>query len=172
MSIPALLIDGIEVPIQALGDPVQTYATDPGGHALLTMADGSRVPQQYWPRLRLNTQISGGGPAPSGLSAISPLAQVEVACIGPRDIASTSRVIALPAARRMDVTITGQAVVGGEVVATGVAVVGDVATLDAVAGATTYKAIYRPLLTCYCRLEQDVRVYGGQYGWRLDCVEA
>lgn len=167
---PDLIVAGITIPIEALGDHGQTYERV-GGRATLTMADGSQIVQSRWEKLI--TKVRGDGWAPPGLADIDPAAVVEVACVAPRAISRAGNLIPLPAARRSDAPVRGQAVVAGRVVPTAVVVAGNLATLDAVPGASGYRALYYPLLLARVALEsEDMDVSGAAWGWALTAREA
>lgn len=166
---PDLIVAGLVIPLEALGEHSQSYQVV-GGRARLRMADGSQVAQQRW--AKLSTVLRASGWAPAALDGLDWGAPVEILCVAPRALSAVGNVIALPATRRLDVAPVGQAVVGGRVVATAVELVGDVATCAAVAGASAYRVLYWPRFTAWLDLEQDLDVNQAAFGWVLTAEEA
>lgn len=166
---PDLIVAGLVIPLEALGAHSQSYELK-GGRARLRMMDGSQVAQSRW--AKLSTTLRASGWAPAGLHDLDPSIAVTLACVAPRAIAGTGNVMALPAARRGDVAPVGQAVVAGRLVATALALVGDLATLAAVPGASAYRVLYWPLLTAFVDLVEDIDVTAAGFGWTLTAEEA
>lgn len=165
---PDLIVSGLVIPLEALGDHSQSYELT-GGRSRLRMMDGSQVAQTRW--AKLSTTLRASGWAPSGLAGMDPSTPVTLACVAPRAIAAAGNVIALPAARRSDTAPIGQAIVAGQLVATALALVGDVATLAIVPGASGYRALYWPLITAYVEVTDDVDLSAAQFGWALTAEE-
>ena len=147
-------LGGIRVAIEAALNFSQTY--EPlGGTARLRLMSGAAVQQVWWRRLR--TVLTGDGWWPPGLDGLDYDGPLTLLCAQPRTLQAASNVLTLPAARRSDAGYTpqGYAVVrgqsaqvgGGDLVATPLALAGDVATLDVVAGAVGYQVAYWPALT-------------------------
>ena len=120
----------------------QTYEPI-GGEMTLRTIGGSAIKQITWQKWR--TTITGGGWLPFGLSSLDYSAQMAVACIVPRGVVCSGLSATLPAARRSD---TGYVPWGVALMAdqttqiTAATMAGNVATLDAVAGAIGYHAMY------------------------------
>ncbi|MDP2431258.1 MAG: hypothetical protein Q8O33_04450 [Pseudomonadota bacterium] len=168
---PDLIIAGVHIPIEALGDHNQSYDDEAaGGTATLTLADGSQITQTRY--RKLTTTLAASGWVPPGLPTLVPGAPVVLSCVGRLAVGGASRVITLPAARRGDAPLIGQATVAGRMVATAVeSVVGHVATLAAVPGASSYAALYYPEFLAHVTITRDVDV-GQGFGWRLTAREA
>jgi len=166
---PDLIVAGLVIPLEVLGEHSQSYELS-GGRSRLRMMDGSQHAQTRWAKLATTLRASGW--APSGLHGLDPSIAVTLACVAPRAIAGAGNVIALPAARRIDAPPVGLALVGGRLVPTALALVGDVATLDAVPGASGYRALYWPLITAYVEISEEVDVAAASFGWTLTAEEA
>lgn len=164
-------LGGIVVPYRAARGFQQLYEPA-GGITDLVMADGSLKTQQRWSKTL--TRMSGNGQFPVGLSALSRTATHVLMCGAERAISSTSNVITLPAARRTDSEFLpyGHAVVNGMLVATSINVVGDVATLGVVAGASIYVARYFPQLSVrIIDAPEDVDGWNAEWPWQIVCRE-
>lgn len=148
-----LKIGSFELPVYASFDASQRYEPI-GGEEILRAVSGRGIPQRTWRKTRVVT--SGGGWVPSGLQSLDFDAQHAVACIVPETIPANpiTRQATLPATRRADVGHVPYGLAqmpGGQTVAAAVTLAGNVATVDAVAGATAYQVGYYPLLTCWLR---------------------
>ena len=172
-------LGGFVVPVESVLDFAQTYESL-GGVVVLRMMSGAAVQQVGW--RRLSTTLSGAGWWPSGLESLNYDDPLTLWCGGPMIILSASNVIALPSARRTDAGYTPvgharkvggtTAVGGGELVATPLSIVADVATLTPVAGATGYQVAYWPVLTVIARppsMEADLP--GAAHRWTLTAEE-
>lgn len=170
MSLPALKIAGIEIPVEVF--PVsQTYRRLEGAK-VHRMLNGAALKQQHWGKLA--TSINGDGWAPPALAGVDWSVPVEVACVQPRAIHSATNVATIPAARRADLTenVTAAAVVGGELVETPVAVVTNTATATAVAGATSYVFNYYPKFNAYSSgPEESLDMERAAYRWSITLEE-
>ena len=168
-----IVIGGVSIPDLAALELQQTYEPI-GGEMTLRTIGGSAIKQITWQKWR--TTITGGGWLPFGLSSLDYSAQMAVACIVPRGVVCSGLSATLPAARRSD---TGYVPWGVALLAdqttqvTAATMAGNVATLDAVAGAIGYQAMYYPLLQCYVSRpkEQGVRETAS-YGWSIVAEEA
>lgn len=168
-----IVIGGVSIPDLAALELQQTYEPI-GGEMTLRTIGGSAIKQITWQKWR--TTITGGGWLPFGLSSLDYSAQMAVACIVPRGVVCSGLSATLPAARRSD---TGYVPWGVALMAdqttqiTAATMAGNVATLDAVAGAIGYQAMYYPLLQCYVSRpkEQGVRETAS-YGWSIVAEEA
>ncbi len=166
---PDLIVAGLVIPLEALGEHSQSYELS-GGRSRLRMMDGSQHAQTRWAKLATTLRASGW--APSGLHGLDPSIAVTLACVAPRAISGAGTAITLPAARRSDVAPVGQAIVAGRIVATALVLAGDVATLDAVPGASGYRALYWPLITAYVEIPEEVDVAAASFSWTLSAEEA
>jgi hypothetical protein len=144
-----LKIGAITVPAMA-GLEVTEVADPVASRARYRMADGKLKTREAWSGA-WRVLIELRGLIPPGLTALDWPAGVQVAFTGERAITSASNVITLPSNRRADAGSepAGRAQVGDQWVCTPVALVGDVATLTPVTGATAYQAVWFPLLTVY-----------------------
>lgn len=152
----SLILGTVRIPLEAALGLTQRY--EPlGGVARLRLMSGAAVQQVHWRRWR--TTIEGDGWWPPGLDGLDYDAPLTLACIQQRTLQSASNIIVLPAARRADAPYTpvGHAIVpgagtvalGGDLVPTALALVGDTATLTTVTGAVAYQVTYWPQLTVF-----------------------
>lgn len=173
MSFPALIIAGITIQRLATLTVQQEYF-DIAPVTLQRLGDGTGLPQSHgWSKL--GTSISCSGWMPAGMDGVdwkSP-AGVTIACIKPLSINSPSNVITIPAGRRTDHPPRGFACVGMDMVSSPVALVGNVATITTVAGATSYQVDWLPLLTFFAAagLRKSYDSNGNEYGWTLDAEQ-
>ena len=143
-TVKTIVIGGVSIPDLAALELQQTYEPI-GGEMTLRTIGGSAIKQITWQKWR--TTITGGGWLPFGLSSLDYSAQMAVACIVPRGVVCSGLSATLPAARRSD---TGYVPWGVALMAdqttqiTAATMAGNVATLDAVAGAIGYHAMYYP----------------------------
>ena len=97
---------------------------------------------------KLRISIQGSGWSAPGLQGIDTTLQHDVACIIPRAVtADASRQATLPEARRSDTNAEPWAAAilqNGGAVNTGMTLVGNLATADAVPGAVLYQVLYFP----------------------------
>lgn len=168
-----IVIGGVSIPDLAALELQQTYEPI-GGEMTLRTIGGSAIKQITWQKWR--TTITGGGWLPFGLSSLDYSAQMAVACIVPRGVVCSGLSATLPAARRSDTGYLpwGVALLSDQTTQiTAATMAGNVATLDAVAGAIGYQAMYYPLLQCYVSRpkEQGVRETAS-YGWSIVAEEA
>lgn len=170
MSRPNLIIGGIVVPHLGALQITQEYRPIESV-ARRRMGSGRLFQQTHWRKLATTINIPLAW-IPPALVSVDWDANIQIACVAPRTAQSVANAITLPAARRSDAPIDGFAVVGNQLVATPLNLVGDVATLTAVAGATAYRVNYYPLLTCYASPpEEQLDAAGAVYGWRLEAEE-
>lgn len=174
--VPLLVIDGITIPIHAAYRVTQIYAPVRGGTAMPRARNGALRKHVQWAKLR--TTLRGTGNIPTGLEAVDYSASFVLSCIALRGVTGigTNNVLTLPAARRTDTGYTprGFAFVDGLWRPAGIALVGDVATITTVAGATQYRAAYYPELTVMSQngLEDSWDVNRSVVTWSLDAEEA
>lgn len=170
MGIPVLKIAGIEVALQTFADG-QTYGALEGA-TVHRMLNGAALKQQHW--RKLTTTIRGSGWAPLALAGVDWSQPVEILCIQPRAIHSATVSATLPAARRTDFAdaVLARAIVGGELVATSVNVVGNAATATVVGGASGYQFMYYPKLNFYSSgPSESLDLGGGEFGWQIEAEE-
>jgi hypothetical protein len=168
-----LKIGALSIPNRAALDLDQTYESI-GGETLLRTVSGAGIKQETWRRLR--TTLSGGGWLPAGLETIDTSITQTIACIVPRAlIADASRQATLPVGRRADAGHQPFALAlldFGDVVPTPLAIAGNLATADAVAGAIGYQILYFPLLTCWVQRPSESGSRGeASYRWELVAEE-
>lgn len=173
--IPTLIVAGIQIPFSAMHDVTQSLR-QVGGTSRDRMEDGSLVAQYSWTKWRY--QVSARGVLRPGLDALNDYTEYEVSTADWQDVTSTSRVIALPSARRSDTghTPRGFAFVPGnptalEVVSTNLVLAGDSATLDAVAGAQHYIAQWLPKFTALITFERERIRNSAEVNWTLTAEE-
>jgi hypothetical protein len=144
-----------------------------GGEAILRAVSGLGLKQATWSKLRVTT--SGSGWMPPSLAALDTAAQQTLKCAVPRSIPCSGLTATLPAARRSDSGHTpyGIAILpSGQAVKTAAALVGDVATVTAVSGATAYAVQYYPQLTVWAlRPSASGNRGDASHRWELVCEE-
>lgn len=158
-------------PIEAL-DLEQTYEYL-GGETIQRAMAGGGLKQMTWSKLRVQT--SGQGWLPPGLADLDTSQQMTLRCIVPRAIPCAGLVATLPAARRGDAGYLPYGIAtlaSGQAVKTPAALVGNVATLAAVAGAVSYRALYYPELTVWAmRPSHSGSRSEATHRWELICEE-
>ena len=165
----------LEIPLLAALDIEQTYPPI-GGEALLRTVSGAGIKQMTWRKTRIVT--TGSGWLPAGLDTLDTSAALAMACVVPRTVPAVfaTRQATLPAARRADAGHLpwGVAVMpDNSVIVTPATMAGNVATLDAVANAVSYKALYLPLITCWAMRPTDSGTPGdASYRWEITAEEA
>lgn len=170
MSIPRIMLGGIEIPLHA-GAPVETLEPLPGGSNLLRMSDGSAVKQTNWQKMQ--GTISGQGWMPAGLDGLDYSLPLELRLTKVQAMAGTGLVFTLIGTPRPDVPAWGLALVGRDWVRTPCSVVGGVATLTAVAGATQYRACWMPVFSVFCeRPTENQDASGNAHSWQTTWQEA
>lgn len=176
MSAQNLIIGGIEIPLYALTDSFSQDYEELAAIAGLRLANGGLVIQRAWPasgNYKLSTTISAGGSLPAPLDGLDRGAAHEISCAQPRAIAAVSNVITLPAGRRADTGYVpvGFASVAGELVATPLALVGNVATLSTVSGAQHYQVRYWPKFTGMITHKSSGQPWQAARSWTLTVEE-
>lgn len=165
-----LKIGAFELPVYAGLDLTQRY--EPlGGENIERAGTGRGIFQQTWRKTRVVT--SGDGWVPPGLDAIDNSTPLALACIKPRTVPAVfaTRQATLPTTRRAD---AGHLPYGlaqlasGQSVLAGVTLAGNVATVDAVAGAVAYQVGYYPLLTCWVKRSNES---GPGHSWEFEAEE-
>lgn len=169
-----LKFGALEIQTLAALDIEQAYEPI-GGEALLRSISGTGIKQMTWQKTRVTT--SGNGWLPAGLESIDTSEPVELACVVPRSLPANlaTRQATLPAARRNDAGCVpwGVAILAdGGTVKTTATLVGDVATLAAVAGAVAYQAMYLPKISVWASRPTDSGTRGdASYRWQIVCEE-
>lgn len=176
MSTQNLIIGGIEIPLYVLTDSFNQDYEELAGINGLRMSGGGLIIQRAWPasgNYKLRTVISGGGSLPAPLDGLDRGTAHEISCAEARRIASTSNVITLPASRRSDTNHTpqGYALVNGELVATPLALVGNVATLTTVSGAQHYQVRYWPKFIGKVTHQSSGEPWQARRSWTLTVEE-
>lgn len=165
-------LGGVVVPVQAAGD-VEMDFEDFGGFTWppLRTLNGTALYQEHWRKLRV--RAAGSGIVPAGLAGLDYKAQHTLKSCATRAIQTVSNVITVPAARRTDIGYapTGFAVVDGRYRATAIALVGDVATLTVVAGASGYGVNYFPQLTVHAHFKHGGGSAGARHSWTIEAEE-
>jgi hypothetical protein len=142
-----VIIGGVEVSFDASHELSQTY--EPlSARSVLRMSNGAAHLQTLWTG-KLRSTLTGAGRLPDGLSALDYSAPIEIDCLAPRSIWTSSTSLVLPAARRSDFAPIGWAVKNGNMIRTGVNLSGDVLTFSQVPGSSGYVAGYYPKIQCY-----------------------
>ena len=148
---PTLKIDAFELPALAGLRVDQSYELI-GGEAVLRAMSGAGLKQETWRKLRVTT--SGSGWIPAGLESLDTTVTHIVGCVVPRRAQAVfaTRQATLPAGRRSDAGHLpyGMAFLpSGDFVRVGATLVGNVATVEAVAGAVAYAVGYYPQITAW-----------------------
>ena len=154
----------------------QTYEVL-AGSALIRMKDGTAVKQTHWEKL--GTQISCSGVIPAGITAIDFTQSYILRCGAKRAIASPNSNITLPVERRSDAPFEPKGF--GWVpddsgtntwTETPVVMVGDVATLTPIAGATVYRAYYWPEIVVFSDAPaESTNVHTSEMSWTLNAEQ-
>lgn len=171
MPAGTLIIAGVPIGVDEFPSS-QVYRTLQGA-VIHRMLNGSAVKQTHWEKTA--TTINGAGFAPPALAGVNWKALVEISCITPRSIYSTSNVATMPTGRRTDIAdqVVAFAVVAGRNVITPVSVAGNIATATTVSGASGYKFWYYPKLMCISNgPTESLDMAGGGNSWSLDAEEA
>ena len=170
----SLLIGSLSIPLLAALEIDQQYQPI-GGETILRAGSGRGILQRTWRKTRVVT--SGSGWMPSGLRSLDFDAQHVLACVVPDGVPAVfaTRQATLPAARRADSGFTPFAtalLAGGRAVSTPVAMSGNVATCDAVAGAVSYQVNYYPAPTVWLmRPNESGNQADASYRWELIAEE-
>ena len=164
------IINGITVEFAGSQNFSQNYTELNGKHRRRKM-DGSLLTQSHWSKI--GTTLSGVGWMPSGLDDIDYTANMTLSCVAPRSIASTSRVITIPAARRTDGNYVayGMAIKDNIVSFPGQAIVTNEMTIVEVTGADQYMAVWFPEITVQADYESSFDQESAVWSWSLTCEE-
>lgn len=149
-----LKIGTLEIPAAEGHSWRQTFA-EIGTSQPFRTRSGSLLASQRYRKLRSN--IRGEGWDVSGLEGLNPATAYALHCIQPRALVGASNVLTIPASYRTDAgyTAQGSALVGGRWQASPVGLVGQVATVTTVSGATAYRVKYWPVLTGFIVVNID-----------------
>lgn len=144
-----------------------------GGEVIQRTISGAGLKQMTWSKLRVTT--SGSGWLPPALALLDVSLQMTLRCAVPRAIPCAGLVATLPAARRGDAGHLPYALAilaSGQAVRTPVAIVGNTATVTAVAGAAGYRVYYYPELTVWAlRPGGSGSRSEATHRWELVCEE-
>jgi hypothetical protein len=179
----------VTIPVHGSTELSQTY-TDLRAQTLYRYLSGGAAVRRSWSG-KVRTEVQGKGLVPAGLSAVcSATGTVTVSCVGHRSIRSTSNVIAIPSARRSDLTFVtkaGTTATGkswyartwdGDVyaTATGSTASGtpNIVTITLASGETHagYEVIYLPKLVGYAELQSEGYQQNDGFSWSLVVEEA
>lgn len=178
-------LGGIKVAPQGALAFRQVYSIEESA-AVTRLAGGGAIKDTAWEKLVVTT--TGDGRFPPGLAALDYSQPLLMRCAAPRELASTSNVIVLPAARRVDADFVPQAfallLAAGEDPLTGArwqpatidSLVANTVTITPVAGALQYQIWYWPELTVFAsRPQVDHRGQpagaGQPFSWTLEARE-
>ncbi len=161
-----LIIDSMAIALETAGEVDQSYELAYDGTEL-PMMDGSTRKLYLGPR-KLKTTISARGHVPSELAAIDTAVPHQIHCLAWRSVSSATPEITAPGSYRTDFPPVGQAVVDGRIVLTPWAD----GEATAVAGASRYRLLYLPILTCWVTLTESGEPYAARYAWSLTGREA
>ena len=170
----SLEIGGAVIPNRAGFDVDQQYEML-GTETILRACSGRGIKQMTYEKMRITTSCSGW--MPSGLETLDYTAQHVVKCVVPRGITAnpSTRQATIPAARRSDSGYLpfGLAISAtGEAVKTAVTMATNLATCDAVSGATSYHVSWYPSVTCWLmRPQTSGNLADASYRWELTAEE-
>lgn len=170
---PTLVIDGQALPSLALLS-FQVVYDEIAARSTMRRANGAADRWQSYGG-KVKATITAEGWTPLGLVAADLVSPVLVGMPSPRAVRGPSSVITMPAARRNGGIYdpVGFAEVAGELVSTPVALAGDVATLDVVAGAAGYRVQYFPEYLALLSISSEtLDSMSGVYQWTLIAEEA
>lgn len=138
---------------------------------ILRTKNGTGIMASRWEKLRV--VISGSGWLPDGLDSIDENAQVDIHSTAWLSTASTSNIITIPRAFRIDeFTPRGTAIVNGDMVETPVVIAAQQATLTVVPGATQYHVLYCPIVTSFIALiDRKFDVKAHVWNWSIEAEE-
>lgn len=167
-----LLIDGIPIPREAGLEITQSYDWDEPVSET-RMVDGAARQQQSYAAKLVTTVRGRNGLMPVGLSDLDYSQPMLLSCIRLMGATSTSRLIAITPNRRSDPGSDpiGFARVGRTWVPTPCAMAGDIAQLDAVAGATLYQVKWLPEFLAYIRRPREDGSVGRPFEWSFTARE-
>jgi len=167
-------IGTLEIATRAALEIEQTYEPM-GGEGIFRTVNGSGLKQSTWNKTRIVS--AGSGWLPAGLESLNVNAQLTLSCIVPRAVPAVfaTRQATLPATRRTDTGHTPWGIAflaDGSPVKTPASLAGNVATLDPVAGAVAYQALYLPQFTVLAFRPTDSGTRGdASYRWQFVCEE-
>jgi len=169
-------IGDITIPVESGNGRISQTYEDATATSLLTLGDGSKIPQTFAGTLdKLNTTITGPqGWAPAALAGLDKHTPYVLKCSTPRAIHGLTASIAIPSKRRTDTDYTprGYAIVNDEMVETTVSsIVGDTVNLATVTGATGYVVHYWPQITVHAFFSENADQGAAAYSWTLRCEE-
>jgi len=169
MSLPRIMLGGVELVLHS-GAPVETLEPLGAGSQLLRMSDGAGVIQTHFEKMA--GSISGQGWMPPGLSGLSYSLPMELRSTKVESIGGDGLVHNLTSTPRPDFPPWGLALVGREWVDTPCTVVGGVATLVAVPGATAYRVSWMPVFSVRATRPSENQDSGGNvHSWSLNWEE-
>lgn len=147
-------VGSLDIPDRA-GFDVNIAMTDISPRNILRTRNGTGLLFTRWSRLGI--VISATGWIPEGLDSLNINQPVDIHLVNWMSTASASNVITIPRAFRTD-SYAPQALafVNDEMLSTSVSLLANVATLGAVAGATSYVVNYCPIISCLIEaIERD-----------------
>ncbi|MDO9625136.1 MAG: hypothetical protein Q7J46_14230 [Pseudomonas sp.] len=169
-EITPLVLGG--VPIAAYCGPIRQRYEPFGGSSELRMADGTGFKQTHWRKTRI--VCSGSGPLDPGLEQLDYSRPLELWCVKPLGMSGAALAFELPPAskRRPDVAPWAWAQVGDGWVDTPLSMVGDIATVVAVLGASSYRVSWLPRFEVLTDgVISDFDESRGLYDWSLEARE-
>lgn len=143
-----------------------------GGNTTLRLGLGAGIKQSVWRKKRIT--LSANGWCPPGLGSLNFDAALALKCGLPDSLTSTSHIITLPAARRVDAGYEpfARAHLTDGWQDTPMTLAGNVATCATVAGAVGYSVWYYPELSVLCEPPAvDFDGQGAAVAWELICEE-
>jgi hypothetical protein len=141
----SLVIDSIALPDDAAFSVRQTLDFIQARTLRRSMSGALTIQSRY---LKLTSTITGSGWIPDGLDGLDLGITHIVKCIQSLSVFAAANVITIPRAYRSDGDYVpqGVAIVAGASVVTPAVIVGNVATLTTVSGASAYGVVYYPIM--------------------------
>lgn len=169
MSLPMLMIDGVEVlPLHA--GPPTTTISPLGGPAVVRLSQGKGVQMTHWSKVSIS--IAGSGFMPPGLLGIDYSKPLEVRLTKVESIVGRHLEYQLTSTPRPDFEPWAEGLVGYDWVRTEVSRSGLAVTVVPVPGASHYRVCWMPVFTVSGRRPQeDGDDATNTHNWRFDCEE-
>lgn len=169
MDLHNFKLGGVLVTFDAANTVSQSYSTI-GGISSARMGNGTLVKQTAWEKIA--TTLRGAGRLPHGLDGLDYSQSMTLECMAPMSKHSGINVITIPASRRTDTPPFGYARLKDRLVRTGLSVVINTATLEAVPGADAYVVAWYPVLTVFAdAVQSDFSGRGPELSWTINAEE-
>ncbi|QRY79634.1 hypothetical protein JVX91_00535 [Pseudomonas sp. PDNC002] len=169
MSLPKLMIGGVEVLALFAGAPQQTLSPL-GGPSIVRLSQGRGVPMTHWNKVAIS--ISASGWMPPGLAGVDYSQPLEVRLTKVESIVGTHLDYQLTSAPRPDFEPYAEALIGKDWERTGITRAGLAVTVTPMAGATHYRVCWMPVfMVSGRRPQEDSDDSANTHRWSFDCEE-